>query len=192
MNRIVIGITGATGVIYGIRILEILRGDPSIETHLILSRPAMQTLAYESTLKPADLYKIADFHYSNEDIGAAIASGSFRVSGMIIAPCSIKTMSAISHSMCDNLITRAADVVLKEKKRLVLMVRETPLHAGHLENMKQLSLLGGIIAPPVPAFYSRPQSIDDLVNHTVGRVLDLFDIEHQLIKRWKDPSSSQT
>ena len=181
---LVIGIAGASGVIYGIRLLEVLSGIKEVETHLIISEAAQKTLKYETNYEFDDLKKLADFHYDNRDIGAGPASGSFRRDGMIIAPCSIKTMSGLANSYAENLLIRAGDVTLKERKKLVLLVRETPLHLGHLRNMERLTEMGGIIMPPVPAFYHRPRTIDDIINHTVGKVLELFDITHDLYERW--------
>ena len=188
-NRLIVGISGASGIIYGIRLLELLKNmDDELrpETHLIMSRSAEITLAYETTLKVSDVQKLADATYANKDIGAALASGSFKTMGMIIAPCSVKTLAEIATGVTSTLLPRAADVILKERRRLVCMVRETPLHSGHLRNMLALSDMGAIIAPPVPAFYTKPASLDDMINHTVGRVLDLFEIETNTVKRWKD------
>ena len=184
-KRIIIGITGASGIIYGIRLLETLKR-LDIETDLVVSKAAHQTRALETSFSAKDLYALATRHYAVGDIGAAIASGSCRTQGMIIAPCSMRTLADIANGTNGNLITRAADVILKERQRLVLMVRETPLHLGHLRNMTMVTEMGGIIAPPVPAFYPMPQTLEDLVNHNVGRVLDLFDIEANLVQRWKD------
>ena len=188
-NRLIIGISGASGIIYGIRLLELLRTIPDElrpETHLIISKSGEVTLAYETKLKVATVHKLADVIHANKDIGASLASGSFKTMGMIIAPCSVKTLAEIATGVTDTLISRAADVVLKERRRLVCMVRETPLHAGHLKNMLSLTEMGAIIAPPVPAFYAKPQSLDDMINHTIGRVLDLFEIETNFVVRWKD------
>jgi 4-hydroxy-3-polyprenylbenzoate decarboxylase len=188
-KRLIVGISGASGIIYGIRLLELLKnmGDElRLETHLIMSRSAEITLAYETTLKVSDVQNLADTTYANKDIGAALASGSFKTMGMIIAPCSVKTLAEIATGVTSTLLPRAADVILKERRRLVCMVRETPLHSGHLRNMLALSDMGAIIAPPVPAFYTKPASLDDMINHTVGRVLDLFEIETNAVKRWKD------
>ena len=181
--RLIVGISGASGVIYGVRILEVLRDTP-VETHLVVSKAARLTLKQETDLSFSDLEELADVVHPQQDVGASIASGSFRTMGMIVAPCSIRSMSEIASGTTSSLLTRAADVVLKERRRLVLMVRETPLHRGHLRTMSDLSELGAIIAPPVPAFYARPESVADIVDHTVGRVLDLFDIETGLVKRW--------
>lgn len=183
-RRLVVGISGASGVVYGVRMLEILK-DTDIETHLVMSRSAEMTLSYESDLKARDLRKLASVTHPIGDIGASISSGSFPTMGMVIAPCSIKTMSEIAAGVTGTLLTRAADVVLKEKRRLVLAVRETPLHGGHLRTMTALFDMGAIIAPVVPAFYNKPKTIDDIVNHTVGRLLDLFGIETGVVKRWQ-------
>lgn len=183
-GRLIVGISGASGTIYGVRILEMLRR-AGIETHLVMSKSADMTLAYETDLKPKDVRALASVHYPVADIGAAISSGSFPTLGMIVAPCSIRTMSEIATGVTSSLLSRAADVVLKEKRRLVLAVRETPLHGGHLRTMTTLSDIGAVIAPIVPAFYNRPKSIDDIVNHTCGRLLDLFGIDTGIVKRWK-------
>lgn len=182
-QRIIVGISGATGIIYGIRLLEILREIETVETHLVISRWGHLTRAYETELSAEDLVLLADHHYKFTDLTAPIASGSFLCDGMIIAPCSIKTLSEIAYCNSSSLLTRSADVILKERKRLVLMVRETPLHAGHLECMTRAAQNGAIIAPPVTSFYTKPQSIDDIVNHTVARVLDLFAINVE-VPRW--------
>ena len=181
---LVIGISGASGVIYGVRLLELLR-DLAIPTHLVMSRSAEITLAHETDLKIADVRALATTVHQPTDIAAAIASGSCRTRGMIIAPCSMRSMAEIATGVTSGLLTRAADVTLKERRRLVLMVRETPLHTGHLRAMTQLSEMGAIIAPPVPAFYARPTSIDAMIDHTIGRVLDLFDIDAGTVKRWR-------
>lgn len=180
--RMVVGISGASGIIYGIKALESLKM-LGVESHLVMSKAAEVTLAHESRMKVAELRDLADHWYKPEDIGAAPASGSFRTLGMIVAPCSIRTMSEIATGTTTSLLTRAADVTLKERRRLVLMVRETPLHTGHLRTMLHLSEIGAIIAPPVPAFYARPESLDDMVSHSVGRMLDLFGLDTGL-KRW--------
>ncbi|GJD56864.1 UbiX family flavin prenyltransferase [Methylobacterium dankookense] len=181
---LVVGISGASGVIYGIRLLEILR-DLDIPAHLVMSRSAEVTLAHETDLKVADVRALAAKTYAQADIGAAISSGSFRTRGMIVAPCSVRSMSEIAAGTTTGLLTRAADVVLKERRRLVLMVRETPLHTGHLRTMTALSEMGAIIAPPVPAFYARPESLGEMVDHTLGRILDLFEIEAGCVRRWR-------
>lgn len=182
-QRLVIGISGASGVIYGVRMLEALRAT-DIETHLVMTKSAEMTLAYETSLKVADVHKLAHVVHPIGDIGAAISSGSFHTLGMVVAPCSIRSLSEIAYGMTSNLLTRAADVVLKERRRLVLMVREAPLHTGHLRAMTQASEIGAIILPPVPAFYALPQSIDDVIDHTVGRALDLFGIDTGRVRRW--------
>ena len=184
--RLIVGITGASGVIYGVRLLDALHA-AGIETHLVMSRSAEITLAHETNLKVAEVRERADVVHAHSDIAASISSGSFRTMGIIIAPCSVRSMSEIATGVTSSLLTRAADVVLKERRKLVLMVRETPLHTGHLRTMVALSEMGAIIAPPVPAFYSRPQTIDAVVDHSVGRVLDLFGIENDLASRWKEP-----
>jgi flavin prenyltransferase len=182
--RLIVGISGASGTIYGVRLLELLR-KAEVETHLVMSRSAEMTLAYETDIKPKDVRALASVHYAVTDIGAAISSGSFPTVGMIIAPCSIRTMSEIASGVTASLLSRAADVVLKEKRQLVLAIRETPLHVGHLRSMTVLAEIGAVIAPIVPAFYNRPQSVDDIVNHTCGRLLDLFGIDTGIVKRWK-------
>ena len=184
-KRLIVGISGASGIIYGIRMLEVLK-QADVETHLIVSKAAEMTLAYESDLKPKDLRELADVYHPMSDIGASISSGSYHTLGMVIAPCSVRTMSEIATGVTGSLMSRAADVVLKERRRLVLAIRETPLHSGHLRTMLQLSDMGAIIAPVVPAFYNRPQTLDDIVNHTAGRLLDLFDLDAGIVKRWKD------
>ena len=187
-DRLIVGLSGASGIIYGIRLLEVLRKS-GLEVHLVMSRTAEVTLAHETDLKVADVKALADVVHSNADLGAAISSASFRTKGMIVAPCSIRTASEIACGVTSTLMSRAADVALKERRRVVLMVRETPLHTGHLRTLTQLSEIGAIIAPPLPAFYTRPETIDDIVDHSVGRVLDLFDIEAGLVKRWREPGS---
>jgi len=182
--RLLVGIFGASGAIYGVRLLEMLRRT-EIETHLVMSKSAEKTLVYETDLKPTDVRTLASVHYPVADIGAAISSGSFPTMGMIVLPCSIRTMSEIATGVTSSLLSRAADVVLKEKRRLVLAVRETPLHGGHLRSMATLADIGAVIAPIVPAFYNRPQTVDDIVNHTCGRLLDLFGIDTGSVKRWK-------
>jgi 4-hydroxy-3-polyprenylbenzoate decarboxylase len=183
-TRLIVGISGASGTIYGVRLLELLR-KAEVETHLVMSRSAEMTLAYETDIKPKDVRALASVHYAVTDVGAAISSGSFPTMGMIIAPCSIRTMSEIASGVTASLLSRAADVVLKEKRRLVLAIRETPLHIGHLRSMTVLAEIGAVIAPIVPAFYNRPRSVDDIVNHTCGRLLDLFGIDTGIVKRWK-------
>ena len=189
--RLIIGMSGASGVIYGIRLLEVLKQDPDVETHLVMSDAAKINIGVETDWSVNDVKALADHVHSNKDIAATIASGSFRTGGMIVAPCSIKTLSAIANSYADSLIVRAADVILKERRRLVLLPRETPLHTGHCELLYKASQIGAIIAPPMPAHYIKPQTVDDLVNHHVGRVLDLFDIDSQLVQRWQGTRNSE-
>jgi 4-hydroxy-3-polyprenylbenzoate decarboxylase len=181
--RLVVGISGASGVIYGVRLLQALQQLP-VETHLVMTRTAEVTLAHETRLKVAAVRRLADAAYRIDDLAAAISSGSFRTRGMIVAPCSMRSLGEIAGGISSNLLTRAADVVLKERRRLVLLPRETPLHAIHLRNMTRLAEMGAIIAPPVPAFYSKPKTLDDIIDHTVGRVLDLFDLDTGKVKRW--------
>lgn len=181
--RLIVGISGASGVIYGIRMLEALSKLP-VESHLVMSKSAEMTIAYETDMKSSDVKALADVVYPIADIGAAISSGSFRTMGMVVAPCTIRSLSEIASGVTSSLLSRAADVVLKERRRLVLMLRETPLHAGHIQSMLRATEMGAIIAPPVPAFYTRPQTLDDVVNQTVGRVLDLFEIDSGLPQRW--------
>lgn len=188
-TRLIIAITGATGVIYGIRLLQVLRDQADVETHLLISEAGMLNLHQELDMKRKNVEALADVVHNVRDIGASIASGSFQSDGMIIAPCSMKTLAAVAHGLSDNLITRAADVVLKERRRLVLMVRETPFNLAHLRNMTAVTEMGGIIFPPLPGFYHRPASIAEMVDHTVGRVLDLFDIQHALTPRWSGMKS---
>lgn len=183
--QLIIGMSGASGLIYGIRLLEVLKLQPDVETHLILSGSAKLNISLETDWSVADVQSLADHVHKVSDIAANIASGSFRTDGMIIAPCSIKTVSGIANCYADNLMVRAADVVLKERRRLVLVPRETPLHTGHCRLFYELSQMGAILAPPVPAFYTRPQTIDDLVNHHVGRLLDLFGLDTGLVSRWQ-------
>ncbi|MCA3459077.1 MAG: UbiX family flavin prenyltransferase [Rhodobacter sp.] len=182
-RRLIIGISGASGAVYGLTALHLARA-AGVETHLVVSRSALLTLKQELGLQKGDLDGRADVIHSAADVGAAIASGSFRTMGMLIAPCSVRTMSEIASGVTSTLMSRAADVVLKERRRLVLMLRETPLHLGHLETMTRLTQMGAIIMPPVPAFYSKPKSIDEMVSHSTARALDLFDIEAVALKRW--------
>jgi 4-hydroxy-3-polyprenylbenzoate decarboxylase len=184
VKRLIIGISGASGVIYGIRLLEMLKLQPTVETHLIVSGSGRRTIQLETDWSYRDVEALADHVHSNRDVAASIASGSFRTDGMIVAPCSMKTLSAIVHSYGEKLITRAADVVLKERRNLVLMPREVPLHVGHCKLLYEAAQMGVHISPPMPAFYEHPQTIDDLVNHSLGRVLDLFDMDLGVIKRW--------
>lgn len=183
--RLVVGISGSTGVIYGIRLLQVLAGRPEIETHLVLTNPAKRTILHETEFSIADVEALARHVYDIRDIGAAIASGSFKTAGMVVAPCSVKTLSAIANCYADNLLTRAADVTLKEGRRLVVVFRETPLHAGHLRQMLRLAEAGGVILPPMPAFYHHPKTVEELIDHTIGRVLDRLGIEHDLVKEWQ-------
>lgn len=182
--RIILGISGASGAIFGVRLLEKLRRNPTVEIHLVLSRAGEKTLFLETGTSPAEFKKQAHYSYPVEDISCRLSSGSFPVDAMVIAPCSIHTMSSIAMGITSNLLIRAADVALKERRKLVLMVRETPLHTGHLRTMTALSEMGAIIAPPVPAFYARPETLQDMVDHTVGRVLDLFEIDVGVVQRW--------
>lgn len=192
-RRLIVAITGATGVIYGVRLLRVLQ-DSNIETHLLISEAGALTLHQELDMRRKEVETLADVVHPVRDVGASIASGSFTSCGMIVVPCSMKTLAAVANGLSDNLISRAADVVLKERRRLVLMVRETPLNLAHLRNMVSVTEMGGIVFPPLPCFYHRPQSIDDMINHTLGRILDLFAIPHILTPRWnglKDAQSSE-
>ncbi|WP_246791785.1 UbiX family flavin prenyltransferase [Burkholderia perseverans] len=182
-RRLIVGISGASGVVYGVRLLQLLR-QLEIESHLVMSRSAQVTLAHESPHSVAEVRALATVSYPNTDIGAAISSGSFPVMGMIVAPCSIRTLSEVATGVTSSLLSRAADVTLKERRRLVLMVRETPLHLGHLRSMASVTEAGAIVYPPVPAFYANPESLDEMVDHTLGRVLDLFGIESPVVHRW--------
>ncbi|XTZ39621.1 UbiX family flavin prenyltransferase [Salmonella enterica] len=186
MKRLIVGISGASGIIYGVRLLQVLRDVPEVETHLVISQAARQTLPLETDFSLRDVQTLADVVHDARDIAASVSSGSFSTAGMVILPCSIKTLSGIVHSYSDTLLTRAADVVLKERRTLVLCVRETPLHLGHLRLMTQAAELGAVIMPPVPAFYHRPQTLDDVIDQTVNRVLDQFAIElpEDLFTRW--------
>ena len=183
-KRIIVGISGASGIVYGVRALELLR-QCGAETHLVMSKSAELTLHHEMALSAAEVKSLASAVHAIRNVGASIASGSFVTAGMLIAPCSIRSMSEIATGVTSTLLTRAADVVLKERRRLVLMVRETPLHTGHLRTMTQLSEMGAVIAPPVPAFYTRPESLDEVVTQGVGRVLELFDLPVEQVKRWQ-------
>ncbi len=184
--RLVVAITGASGAVYGVRLLEALRAAKTCESHLVISSSGVMTAQQELDMGRRDIEALADVVHNVKDIGATIASGSFRSAGMVVAPCSMKTLASIAHGLADNLVARAADVMLKERRRLVLVARETPLNLAHLRNMTSVTEMGGIIFPPVPAFYTRPDSLDDMVNHTVGRLLDLFDLPHDgLVRRWK-------
>jgi 4-hydroxy-3-polyprenylbenzoate decarboxylase/2,5-furandicarboxylate decarboxylase 2 len=185
-KRLIVAITGASGAIYGVRLLQVLRAMPDWETHLVMSASGALTAAQELDIKRSEIEALADVVHSVKDIGAAVSSGSFRTAGMVVAPCSMKTLASIAHGLADNLVSRSADVVLKERRRLVLLARETPLNLAHLRNMTAVTEMGAIVFPPVPAFYARPTTLDDMVDHTVGRVLDLFDIEHvDLVQRWE-------
>ena len=187
----IVGISGATGIVYGVRLLEVLR-DLNVESHLVVTKPGERTLAYETDLTVRALRSLADHVYSDADIGAAIASGSFRTMGMVVAPCSVNSLSAIAQGTTNGLLTRAADVCLKERRRLVLMFREAPLHAGHIRSMAAVTENGAIVFPPVPAFYDRPSTLLDMIDHTVGRVLDLFGLDAGLVQRWtgRPPATS--
>ena len=184
-KRLIVAITGATGVVYGVRLLQALHEVPDVETHLLVSDAGVLSLHQELDMNRKEVEVLADVVHNVRDIGASIASGSFESAGMIVAPCSMKTLAAVAHGFSDNLITRAADVVLKERRRLVLMVRETPFNLAHLRNMTAVTEMGGVIFPPLPGFYQRPKSIEEMVDHTVGRVLDLFSVPHTLTPRWK-------
>ena len=183
--RLIVAITGASGAIYGIRLLEALREVPDVETHLVLSNGGKLNIALETDRDPRDVEALAHEVHNDQNLAATIASGSFATGGMIVAPCSMKTLSGIVNSYADNLVVRAADVILKEQRKLVLMPREMPLHVGHCRLLLQAAEMGAVIAPPMPAFYNEPQTLDDIVNHSVGRVLDLFGIESVLVKRWQ-------
>ena len=185
MTRLVVGITGATGVIYGIRLLELFRNEGTVESHLVLSAPAKRTIVEETDWSVAEVEMLAPYRYDNRDIGASVASGSFRTAGMVIAPCSIKTAGAIASCHTDTLIARAADVTLKEGRPLILVVRETPLHLGHLRCLTALAEMGAVIMPPVPAFYNRPKDLDDVVNATVARILDRLGLPQTLVPEWR-------
>ena len=194
MKRLIVGLSGASGVIYGIRLLEVLRGVADVETHVIISNAAKRTMLLETDYTVAQVEALADKLYNFNDIAASISSGSFKTMGMVIIPCAIKTLSGVANSYSDNLILRAADVVLKDRRKLVLALRETPLHLGHVRLMAQAIEMGAILMPPMPAFYHRPQTIDDIINQSVNRILDLFDIElaEDLFERWQGPAYGQT
>jgi 4-hydroxy-3-polyprenylbenzoate decarboxylase len=183
VQRLIVGITGASGAIYGLKVLKALR-EIEIETHLVISRSGRITAAHELEVSVSELVKLADVVYRIDDIGAAISSGSFRTMGMIIAPCSVRTLGEIASGVTSSLLTRAADVVLKERRKLVLLVRETPFHLGHLRAMTQVTEMGAIVMPPLPAFYAKPKTLEDIVDHSVGRALDLLGIENHLVRRW--------
>jgi flavin prenyltransferase len=188
-SRIIVGISGASGFVYGMRLLEMLR-TLDVESHLVISKSAQITMAYETDAKLKDVVALADRYYSNDDIAACISSGSYRTLGMIVAPCSMKTLAEIAHGSSSTLLGRAADVVLKERKRLVLMARETPLNLAHLRNMVAVTEMGAIVAPPVPAFYARPKDLAEMIDHTLGRVLDMFDLDVGAVKRWTGTSGN--
>ena len=190
MRRLVVGISGASGAIYGIRFLELLRGVPELETHLVISDAGRRTIAEETDWALRDVEALATRKYSDRDIGAALASGSFRTDGMVIVPCSIKSAAAVAHCLADTLLARAADVTLKEGRPLVLVVRETPLHLGHLRMLTQLAEMGAVILPPMPAFYNRPKQIDEIVEHTLARVLDRLRLPQTLVREWRGESSA--
>jgi len=183
-KKIIVGISGASGVEYGVRLLKMLK-KAGIETHLVVSRSGKTTLGLELSMNISEVYDLADHYYAPDDIGAAISSGSFKTMGMMIVPCSVKTMSEISTGVTSSLLTRAADVVLKERRKLVMMIRETPLHTGHLRTMTQLSEMGAIIAPPVPAMYAKPENLDQMMDHTLGRLMDIFDLDAPEVTRWQ-------
>ncbi len=189
-RRLIVAITGATGVIYGVRLLQALREVTGVETHLLISEAGVLNLHQELDMNRKDVEALADVIHNVRDVGASIASGSFQSDGMIVAPCSMKTLAAVAHGLSDNLISRAADVTLKERRRLVLMVRETPFNLAHLRNMTAVTEMGGIIFPPLPGFYHRPATIEEMVDHTLGRVLDLFDLPHALTPRWNGLKTS--
>jgi len=189
-RRLVVAITGASGAIYGVRLLEYLRARRVVETHLVISPSGVLNVFQELGRKRRDIEDLADVVHAVGDIGASIASGSFRTEGMVVAPCSMNTLAAVAHGLADNLITRAADVCLKERRRLVLLAREAPLTLTHIRNMEAVTLSGGVIFPPVPAFYQRPRSIEEMVDHTIARVLDQFGIEHELAARWSGMSKA--
>lgn len=192
MKRLIVAITGASGARYGVRLLELLRASEGIETHLMISDAAALNLHHELDVKRKDIEALAHSVHSVRDIGACVASGSFRADGMVIAPCSMKTLAAVAHGMCDNLITRAADVTLKERRRLVLLVRETPFNLAHLRNMTSVTEMGGIIFPPLPALYQRPQTIDEMIDHTVGRVMEMLGLEQSLAPEWNGLKPAQS
>ncbi len=189
--RLIVGISGASGVIYGIRMLEVLKEHPEVETHLVISNGGKLNIALETNWDIKDVEALADEVHSDQNLAATIASGSFKTGGMVVAPCSMKTLSGVVNSYADTLVVRAADVVLKENRPLVLMPRETPLHTGHCRLLHEATLMGVTIAPPMPAFYNDPQSIDDIINHNIGRVLDLFDIDNSIVKRWAGAQSKR-
>jgi len=190
--RLIVGMSGASGLIYGIRLLEVLKTVPDVETHLVLSNGAKLNISLETEWSVRDVEALADEVHSDQNLAATIASGSYATDGMVIVPCSMKTLSGVVHSYAEHLIVRAADVILKEHRRLVLVPRETPLHTGHCRLLYEASHMGAIIAPPMPAFYNAPQSIDDLINHNVGRVMDLFGVDSGMVRRWKGANSQRS
>jgi 4-hydroxy-3-polyprenylbenzoate decarboxylase len=190
--RLIVGISGASGVIYGIRLLEVLQAQPAVETHLVISNGGKLNIALETGYTVKQVEKLAAEVHSDGNLAASIASGSFHTDGMIIAPCSMKTLSGVVNSYADNLIVRAADVVLKERRRLVLVPRETPLHEGHCRLLYEAARMGSIIVPPMPAFYNEPQTVDDIINHTIGRLLDLFGMDSGIVKRWTGPKAAKS
>ena len=185
LQRLVIGMAGSSGAVYGVRLLEVLHAIPDVETHLVITKAAEINIEHETDRPASSFKRLATVCYEENDLAAALSSGSFHTDGMVIAPCSIRTVGAIATSQSTNLLLRAADVTLKERRRLVLLVRETPLHLGHLRLMTQVTEMGAIVMPPVPAFYAKPKSLDDMINQTVGRVLDLFELRHDLVRRWQ-------
>lgn len=185
MKRIIVGMTGASGAIYGVRLLEVLRGIPDVETHLVLSKGVKLTLSLETDYSLEAVTQLADITYDANNLAAAISSGSFPISGMVVAPCSMKSLAQIALSLNDNLLIRAADVTLKERRKLIIVPRETPLHLGHLRHMVAISEMGGVILPPMPAFYHAPKRIDDLINQTIGKILDQLELKHDLYERWQ-------
>jgi 4-hydroxy-3-polyprenylbenzoate decarboxylase len=191
MPTYIVGITGASGAILGVRALEAMRSMPDVTVHLIMTEQARLTLALETALKPADVEKIADVVHDEENLAAAVSSGSFKTDGMLVIPCSMKSAAAIAYSMNDNLLVRAADVCLKERRRLVLSVRETPLHLGHLRVLTRLAEIGAVLVPPIPGFYQMPKSVDDIVNHAVGKALDALGVPNELFKRWQGARPSE-
>ncbi len=184
MKRIIVGISGASGTIYGVRLLEVLSRIDDVETHLILSRGARVTMEHETSMTPSSIEELAHVIHSPDNLAACISSGSFKTDGMVVAPCSMKSLSMIAYSIDDNLLVRAADVILKERRKLILVVRETPLHLGHLRQMTRVTEMGGIILPPVPSFYHAPKTLDDIVNQSIGKILDQLGIDHNLFQRW--------
>jgi flavin prenyltransferase len=191
MRRFVVGISGSTGAVYGVRLLEVLRQAPEVEAHLVISAPGKRTLVAETDRTVKEVEALAHVVYDNRDIGCALASGSFRTAGMAIAPCSIKTLSALANCYSDTLIARAGDVMLKEGRPLVAVVRETPLHLGHLRQMAALAEMGGVILPPMPAFYLRPRTVAEIVDHTVARILDRLGVAHSLVPEWTGPQGDE-